>query len=110
MTRPVAPLGGMLLALYFRHASPENLYWTISGQVMVMVIIGGAGTLTGPVLGALLVRLFPQIASSYLERWEAIEGIIFILFVLFAPRGLFSLWQKMVSGVQVSSGHPTHDT
>lgn len=110
-----AGLGGMLLALYFRHASPENLYWTISGQVMVMVIIGGAGTLTGPVLGALLVRLFPQIASSYLDRWETVEGIIFILFVLFAPRGILSLWQKVVSGVPVASvkgtpDNPTHDT
>ncbi|HRQ39172.1 MAG TPA: branched-chain amino acid ABC transporter permease [Chloroflexota bacterium] len=90
-----AGLGGMLLALFFRHASPENLYWTISGQVLVMVIIGGAGTLTGPVLGALLVRLFPQIASSYLDRWEAIEGIIFILFVLFAPRGIWGIWHTM---------------
>ncbi|GIK54512.1 MAG: branched-chain amino acid ABC transporter permease [Chloroflexi bacterium] len=96
-----AGLGGMLLALHFRHASPENLYWTISGQVMIMVIIGGAGTLTGPILGALLVRLFPQIASSYLDRWETVEGVIFILFVLFAPRGIHGIYVYWCSRVQV---------
>jgi branched-chain amino acid transport system permease protein len=86
-----AGLAGMLLVLFFRHASPDNLYWTISGEAIVMVIIGGAGTLTGPVLGAALVRLFPQFVSSYVERWETLEGILFILFVLYAPRGILGI-------------------
>lgn len=86
-----AGLAGMLLVLFFRHASPDNLYWTISGQGIVMVIIGGAGTLAGPVLGAALVRLFPQFASSYVARWLALEGILFILFVLYAPRGILGI-------------------
>ncbi len=86
-----AGLAGMLLVLFFRHASPNNLYWTISGEAIVMVIIGGTGTLSGPVLGAALVRLFPQFASSYIARWETLEGILFILFVLYAPKGILGI-------------------
>lgn len=86
-----AGLAGMLLVLFFRNASPNNLYWTISGEVIVMVIIGGTGTLGGPILGAALVRLFPQFVSSYVERWETLEGILFILFVLYAPKGILGI-------------------
>ncbi len=86
-----AGLSGMLLAYFFRHVSPDTLYWTTSGQVLVMVIIGGAGTLSGPVLGAFLVRLLPHLVSSYTDRWQTIVGLVFILFVLFAPQGIMGL-------------------
>lgn len=86
-----AALGGMLLVSFFRHASPETLHWTTSGQVMVMLIIGGAGSLTGPILGAGLIRLFPLVVSSYTERWELLQGLLFIGFVLFAPQGILGL-------------------
>lgn len=83
-----AGLAGMLFAQFTRHASPESLYWTTSGQVMVMLIVGGTGTLTGPILGAGIVRLFPLLVSSYTDRWESLEGLLFIGFVLFAPGGI----------------------
>jgi branched-chain amino acid transport system permease protein len=86
-----AGLAGMLLVLFFRHAAPGNLYWTISGEVIIMVIIGGTGTMTGPLLGAALVRLFPQFVSSYVERWQMWEGVLFILFVLYAPQGILGI-------------------
>jgi branched-chain amino acid transport system permease protein len=86
-----AGLAGMLLAFFFRHVSPDTLYWTTSGQALVMVIIGGAGTLSGPVLGAFLVRLLPHLVSSYTDRWQTIVGLVFILFVLFAPQGIMGL-------------------
>lgn len=86
-----AGLAGFLFAHFNRHVSPEMLYWTVSGQVLIMVIIGGAGTLAGPILGAALVRLLPSYVSSYTERWETVMGLVFILFVLFAPKGIISL-------------------
>ena len=54
-------------------------------------IVGGTGTLSGPVLGAATVRLLRNFASSYTERWETIVGLVFILFVIFAPRGIIGL-------------------
>lgn len=86
-----AGLAGLLLAHSFRHAAPDNLFWTTSGQVLIMVIIGGAGTLSGPVLGAALVRLLRLFASSYTDRWQTLMGVVFILFVLFARRGIIGL-------------------
>ncbi|MCP4936094.1 MAG: branched-chain amino acid ABC transporter permease [bacterium] len=83
-----AGLSGMLLVQFFRHAAPGNLYWTMSGQVIVMLIVGGTGTLIGPILGAMVIRLFPLFVSSYTERWELLLGLLFILFVLFAPKGI----------------------
>lgn len=83
-----AGLAGMLMAHFFRHVSPDILYWTTSGQVLVMVIIGGAGSLSGPILGAAIVRLLPHLVSSYTDRWQTLVGLVFILFVLFAPQGI----------------------
>ncbi len=87
----LAGVAGALLAHFFGIASPDNLYWTVSGQVMIMLIVGGTGTLSGPILGAAMVRLLRNFASSYTERWETLVGLVFILFVIFAPRGLVGL-------------------
>lgn len=86
-----AGVAGMLLVQFFRHAAPDNLYWTMSGQVLIMLIVGGAGTLSGPILGAALIRLLPNFASTYTERWETLLGVVFISFVLFAPKGILGL-------------------
>lgn len=87
----MASVAGMLLVHFFRHASPDSLHWTTSGEVMVMLIIGGAGTLIGPVMGAALIRLFPLLVSSYTDRWKSLEGLLFIAFVLYAPQGILGL-------------------
>ncbi len=86
-----AGISGALFAHFNWHAAPENLYWTMSGQVLLMVIVGGSGTLTGPILGAALVRLLPSYASTYTDRWQTIMGLVFIAFVLFAPQGIMGL-------------------
>lgn len=88
-----ASLSGLLQAHFFWHAAPENLYWTASGQVLIMVIIGGVGTLSGPILGAALIRLLPNFASTYIDRWQTLMGVVFILFVLFAPQGIIGLFR-----------------
>jgi branched-chain amino acid transport system permease protein len=90
----LAGVAGLLLAHDFGIASAENLYWTTSGQVMIMVIVGGAGTLDGAILGAAVVRLLHSIASSYTDRWETLVGIVFILLVIFAPRGVIGLLRR----------------
>jgi branched-chain amino acid transport system permease protein len=86
-----AGLSGAFFAHFNWHAAPENLYWTMSGQVLLMVIVGGSGTLSGPILGAALVRLLPSYASTYTDRWQTILGLVFIAFVLFAPHGIIGL-------------------
>lgn len=87
-----ASVSGVLYAYYNGFVSPDALYWTTSGQVLVMVLLGGAGTLAGPAAGAAAVLLLQNFASSYTERWTLILGAAFILVVLAAPRGLAGLW------------------
>ena len=89
-----AGLAGLLLAGFNRHAAPESLYWTRSGEAIIMVLVGGAGSLVGPIMGAALVHLLPSYASSYTERWQTILGLVFIGFVLFAPSGIYGLIRR----------------
>jgi branched-chain amino acid transport system permease protein len=84
----LAGLAGLLLAHSTGTASPESLYWTTSGQALIMLIVGGSGSLPGPLLGAVTVRLLRNFISSATDRWEMLMGLVFILFVLFARRGL----------------------
>lgn len=86
-----AALAGTLYAYYAGYVSPHNLGWALSGEAMVMVILGGAGTLWGPALGAALVLVLKYVVSSFTERWLAILGLTFVLTVLFAPQGLAGL-------------------
>lgn len=89
-----AGLAGALIVHFFGIASPDNLYWTTSGEVMIALIIGGAGTLVGPVFGAAIERLLPNFASTYLDRWQTLMGLVFILFVILAPQGVMGLLSK----------------
>jgi branched-chain amino acid transport system permease protein len=59
-----------------------------------MVILGGAGTLFGPALGAAIIVYLENIISAYTERWLLILGIIYVLVTLFAPDGIVGLVQQ----------------
>jgi branched-chain amino acid transport system permease protein len=95
-----AGLSGALYAYYNGFVSPDVLYWTTSGQVLVMVLLGGAGTLIGPAAGAAVVLALQNLASSYTERWTLILGAAFILVVVAAPRGLAGLWVRLGSALR----------
>jgi branched-chain amino acid transport system permease protein len=84
----VAGVAGSLYAQFVGSITPDAFFWTTSGEVLLMVIIGGTGTLGGAVLGAAAFILLQSLVSSYTERWMLILGLTFILFVLFAPGGL----------------------
>ncbi len=89
-----AGLAGALRAQFNFFVAPDTLYWTTSGIALVMVIIGGAGTLIGPALGAALVQVLQNLISSYTERWPLLLGAVFILFVLYAPKGMIGLLEQ----------------
>jgi branched-chain amino acid transport system permease protein len=87
-------LGGLAGALYSPFAGFANtdlLFWLFSGQVLIMVIVGGQGTLIGPILGAAFFMLLEQVLSLYTESWALFFGLIFIGFVMFAPDGILGL-------------------
>ena len=83
-----AGLAGSLYAQFNGSITPDAFFWKTSGEALLMVIIGGTGTLGGPVLGAAAFILLQSLVSTYTERWMLILGGTFILFVLFAPGGI----------------------
>ncbi len=90
-----AGLAGALLANQTEYVSPGLLHWTLSGELMVMVLLGGLGSLFGPVLGATVYLLLEEILAMYTEHWMVYFGPILIMVVLFAKRGIFGfLTQK----------------
>lgn len=90
-------LGGLAGALYSPFAGFANtdlVYWLFSGQVLIMVIVGGQGTLLGPILGAAFFMLVQQVLSKWTESWALFFGLIFIGFVMFAPEGIWGLLSR----------------
>ena len=83
----VAGVAGSLYTQFVGSISPDAFLWTTSGEALLMVIIGGTGTLNGAWLGAAAFILLQSLVSSYTERWMLILGLTFVLFVLFAPGG-----------------------
>jgi branched-chain amino acid transport system permease protein len=86
-----AGLAGGLLANQTEYVSPGLMHWTLSGELMVMVLLGGLGTLFGPVLGATAFLLMEEILAMYTEHWMIYMGPFLIIVVIFAKRGLFGL-------------------
>lgn len=86
-----AGLAGALITNHTEYVSPDLLHWTQSGELMVMVILGGLGTLYGPVVGAVAVLLLEDQLAQLTEHWPVIFGPLLLLVVLFARRGLYGL-------------------
>ncbi len=86
-----AGLAGALIANQTEYVSPGLMHWTRSGEILVMVLLGGMGTLFGPVLGATALLLMEEFLSIYTEHWMVYLGPFLILVVLFAKRGIYGL-------------------
>ncbi|NQW02033.1 MAG: branched-chain amino acid ABC transporter permease [Rhodospirillales bacterium] len=84
-----AGLAGALAANQSEFVSPGLMHWTRSGEIMIMVILGGMGTLFGPILGAAALLLMEDVLASYTEHWMIILGPVLIFVVLFARRGIY---------------------
>lgn len=84
-----AGLAGALIANHTEFVGPGLLHWTRSGEIMVMVILGGMGTLAGPVFGAAAYLLAEEFLSRYTEHWLLFLGLFLIFVVLFAKRGIY---------------------
>jgi branched-chain amino acid transport system permease protein len=81
-------VAGVLYAYYNQFVSPHVLGLPNSAEALLMVIAGGAGTLSGPVAGALVVVLLKNVASAYVTRWMMLLGAVFVAIVIFMPEGL----------------------
>ena len=84
-------LAGALMANHTEYVSPSMMHWTKSGDLIIMIVLGGMGTLFGPVVGAVAFLFLEEFLSSITEHWQIIFGPMLILVVLFARGGIDSL-------------------
>ena len=86
-----AALAGTLSVNHARYVNPDLMTWTRSAEVLVIVILGGKGTLRGAVLGAAALLLLEEMLIEITEHWQIILGPVLLVAVLFARRGLWGL-------------------
>jgi branched-chain amino acid transport system permease protein len=91
----IAGLAGGLYSIFNSFISADAVYWTASGDILIMTMLGGAGTLIGPALGAAIFLLMKNVVSSYSEHWLSIIGATFICCVMFFPGGLWGILQRL---------------
>ena len=93
-----AGLAGALMVNFLRFASPDMIHWSRSGEFMIMVILGGVGTLAGPFIGAGVLFTVEVTLARYTEHWMLPVGILLLIVVLTARGGLMSLIRRLTGG------------
>lgn len=86
-----AGIAGILYVLANNLISPATLTFPENGILVLMVVLGGLGTIWGPCVGAVVIVLFQQEVSIYVSRWQTVMGVVFIAAVIFTPDGIAGL-------------------
>jgi branched-chain amino acid transport system permease protein len=84
-------VGGAILGFRTGLADPELVYWTHSGHLVFMTVLGGFSSFLGPIVGALALTLLQDQLQSYTQYWRFVLGAILAAVVIFFPRGLAGL-------------------
>jgi branched-chain amino acid transport system permease protein len=100
LSNALAGLAGALHAGLLLFVSPEILYWTLSGNVIVAVVLGGSGTVVGPMIGAALMVVASHQLSAVTESWPLFMGLLFITVVIAAPQGLWGIKGAVVNVIK----------
>lgn len=96
-------VAGALEAVRLSFIGIDSMYWTTSAHVIIMTLLGGAGTFFGPFVGAATYMILEDQLSSWLDFWPIIIGTIFIGFVMFLPKGI---WGTFVAALPKDKLHP----
>jgi branched-chain amino acid transport system permease protein len=88
----MASLAGSLFAHYMGFIAPDDFGVMTSINILVMLFLGGTGTIFGPILGASFLKLLPELTYSFQDYELLVNGLILIVVLVFMPRGLYGLW------------------
>lgn len=92
----IAGVSGALFAFFGRYASASYMFYHVSGEAVVWAILGGSGTLLGPLFGTGVLIIFRELVSSVWENYLFAVGALTVLVVMFAPRGLAGAWSDLI--------------
>jgi len=90
-------VGGTILAVTTGLADPELAYWTHSGNLVFMAVLGGSGTFVGPVVGALAFITLQDIVTGVTQYWRFVMGAVLVLLVIFLPQGISGAFKMLFS-------------
>jgi branched-chain amino acid transport system permease protein len=96
----IAGLAGVLAAQHIMYISPGLLSWTVSGEALVVVILGGPGTLVGPLVGAAAFVVLKHELSAVTTYWHLVVGVILIAVVMSRANGIFG-WIEARWGARI---------
>jgi branched-chain amino acid transport system permease protein len=103
----LASVAGSLSVLHTGAVSPASLAWIKSGEVIVITLLGGMGTLYGPMIGAgAFFGLKEALLALDIEQWRGVLGVVFVLFVIYVPEGLVSLPSQLSDRYDFGGGGP----
>lgn len=91
-----ASIASVLFVYYNLFLSPHALGLQQSAEILLMAILGGATSLTGPIVGALIITLIKNVISTYVERWNTLLGAIFVIVIIFMPYGLVPGFKQLL--------------
>ena len=89
-----AALAGTLYALLNNFTDPRALHWSLSGNFVIMAVLGGMRSFWGPLIGAAIFVVLQDYVSSHTENWMSVIGVCFMLVVLFFPRGILGFIKR----------------
>lgn len=90
----IAGVAGVLAAQHMQFISPAMMIWTASGEVLVVLILGGIGTLIGPIVGAAVFVGLKYWAAGWTDHWHLVIGVVLIFVVLAGGRGIFGQTER----------------
>ena len=93
----VGALAGVLFVLYNAFVTPGALHWSLSGEALIMAVIGGTQAIWGPALGAIIFFFFKDAAGDLTEHWPAIIGMTLIIVTVLLPHGVSGLLNSLLS-------------
>ncbi|HWP26946.1 MAG TPA: branched-chain amino acid ABC transporter permease [Xanthobacteraceae bacterium] len=100
-----ASIASILFVYYNLFLSPHAIALQQSAEILLMAILGGASSLTGPIVGAAIITLIKNVISTYVERWNTLLGLIFVVVIMFMPYGLVPGCKQMWQWLQARWKH-----
>ena len=101
----ICSLAGVLLANQAEFVSPAYMTWQRSGDLLVIVLLGGIGTLHGAIIGAISFLVLEEVLSGLTEHWKLIFGPILVLVAMFGRGGIVGLADRVLRGRRAGGGH-----